>query len=128
MSKKNFARAAGLSMAAAVLFVASGFSANPAPVVFGDCEVKTEEEVTARAGEQELKVTLSEEMEGELTAKFDDEAKITVASVARDVDGSVTIKLDAGAAAAGTWALTLSAGEAKCSGDVRVIAAGDDVR
>ncbi len=121
-------KVAALSLVAGLLVAATALQAEAgAPIVGNECKVTTSDTLTVREGEQELSVKVSEELGEPLQAQFADDAKIKVNSVAREGD-TVKIRVDASAAPAGDWTLTLRAGMTECKGDVKVAAAETDAR
>lgn len=123
MQKGIAAKVAGLMVAAGMLVAAGSLHANAPASTISECTLTVDGTLAARPGEQELKVKPSADLAGQITAQFADEARIRVASIERDGE-MLKLKVDAGAATAGKWALTLRAGEAECKGDVEV--SGDE--
>ncbi|WP_337172291.1 hypothetical protein [Gemmatimonas aurantiaca] len=124
MHKGLSAGLASVSMAA-VLFAGNALSAKSAPVVSWDaCTATPAQQVAVRTGEQDVRVTVSEALtDSTVVANVARESNLRVISVTRDSDMSVTLKVDASAATAGAWALTLTAGTTVCTGEVKVATA-----
>ncbi|BAH39235.1 MAG TPA: hypothetical protein DGD08_10070 [Gemmatimonas aurantiaca] len=122
MTNRLSAGFAGLSIAAVVL-TSSAVGAKPAPVPpFGAaCSATVSQALAVRPGEQEVNVTLSEELTEQPKADIARESNIKVSSVTKGADNkNFTLKVDASGAAAGAWALTLTGGATSCAGEVKV--------
>ncbi len=118
----------GLALAAAVVATASVGHANdrsPVNHPVPDCTISAETPLVLGSAELEYKVKPSEVITGEMTATFPDDAKIKVASAAVDGD-LIKLVVNTTEGVAGDWALTLRAGEASCTGNVKVVAPSDD--
>lgn len=124
----NVSKLAGLFAAAAILVGGSSLQAESAAPIGAECTVTAIGDLKVGGGEQELKITASEAIGDGATASFPEDAKIKVNSITAGVDGSMTLKVDASEATAGTYELTLRAGATECTGDVKVKADGEDAR
>ncbi len=117
----------GLSVAAATLIAMSSLSAEGRMPVAPECSISTAQDLMIRAGEQELRVTVSEDIADGAMASFAPESKLRVISVMKDTTArTLKINTDASAAMAGTWTLTVSVAEKACKGDVKVVAPSKD--
>ncbi len=113
----------GLSMAAGM--VAAVTLHADTNDVRDQCTATVAEELQVREGEQELRVTLSEEVADSLTAEFAEQSNLRSTGVTKDTEARVVkVKVDASRATAGSWGLTIRAGETACRGEVKVTAAG----
>lgn len=122
MTNRLSAGFAGLSVAAVVL-TSSAVGAKPAPVPpFGEeCSATVAHALAVRPGEQEVNVTLSEELTEQPKADVARESSIKVRSITKGAENkNYTLKVDASGAAAGAWALTLTGGATTCAGEVKV--------
>ncbi len=116
---------AGLSLVAGSLFAASTAQARHVdPVLAAMCTATAEGELRVKEGEQEIKVTLSEALADSATATFAPNSNLKASRVAKDVEPNVMkLFVDASKAAPGAYAVTLTAGEKSCTGEVKVAAA-----
>ncbi len=120
-----------LGLLATAGLVVAGTSLQAAPraadsLPGGDCTVTAESPLTPRPGDQELKVTVSEPIAGEVSAVLPDSAGVRVSEVKVD-GGTVTLRVDASAAREGEHPLTLRAGTLECKGEVKVAPTSDTI-
>ncbi|HEY0931292.1 MAG TPA: hypothetical protein VGE27_15325 [Gemmatimonas sp.] len=121
MTNQLSAGFAGLSIAAIVLTTSVGAKPAPVPPIKAACSATVSQAVSVRPGEQEVTVTLSEELMEQPKADVARESNLKVSSVTKGADNkNYTLKVDASNAAAGAWALTLTAGATTCAGEVKV--------
>lgn len=113
----------GLSVAAATLVGLSSQRADARTSQPAACTITAAQDLMVRGGEQELRVTVSEDIVDGATASFAPESKLRVVSVTKDTAArTLKVNTDASAAMAGSWTLTISAAEKSCKGDVKVVA------
>jgi hypothetical protein len=96
---------------------------SPSMVAQGPCLATISTPIVAGTANQEVTVSLSEELMDSVTVDVAPESNLKVSGVTRD-PGSKLLKLqvDATNGAPGTWALTLSGKNASCKGQVKVSA------
>ncbi|MFI5232225.1 MAG: hypothetical protein ACHQSE_06905 [Gemmatimonadales bacterium] len=121
--------AAGLAiLGGAAAAAASPAYAGPAPILTpalvaaqGPCQATISTPIVAGTANQEITVSLSEELMDSVTVDVAPESNLKVSGVTRD-PGSKLVKLqvDATNGAPGTWALTLNGKNATCKGQVKV--------
>ncbi len=115
------ARVAGLSLVAGMLGAAATAQANTVPFASQDCTITVNEPLEVKAGEQEVKAVVTAELPGAVTAEFPEQSNLKASAVAKAPEANtVTIKVDASKATAGSHALTLKSGDMSCKGEVRV--------
>jgi hypothetical protein len=125
MRNENRLRIVGLALVAALLVATTVLHADVrAPMTAADCEITTTEQLAIRAGEQEIKVTVTEALGASPKAAFANASNVKVVSVTADVVANTfKLKADASAATAGDWELTITSGDVSCKGDVKVVGA-----
>lgn len=117
----------GLAVAGATFAAMSSLRAEVRMPVAPECSITTAQDLMIRAGEQELRVTVSEEIADGAMASFAPESKLRVISVMKDTAArTLKISTDASAAMAGAWTLTVSVAEKACKGEVKVVAPSKD--
>lgn len=120
MSNGSMLRVAALSIVAGFVSTAS-LQAAPRVLVTDDCTVTATQAIEVREGEQQITVTLSEELPATATVEFAEQSKLKSTGVAPNPEpNALAIKVDASAAQAGQWDVTLKAGESVCKGKVTV--------
>lgn len=130
MRKVMTIAAAGLAvLGGAAAASASPAYAGPAPILSpsmvapGPCMATISTPIVAGTANQEITVSLSEELMDSVTVDVAPESNLKVSGVTRD-PGSKLVKLqvDATNGAPGTWSLTLNGKNASCKGQVKVAA------
>ncbi|MGH7654795.1 MAG: hypothetical protein ACREN6_09035 [Gemmatimonadaceae bacterium] len=129
MRKAMTIAATGLAiLGGAAIAAASPAYAGPGPMLTstlvapqGPCLATISTPIVAGTANQEITVSLSEELQDSLTVDVAPESNLKVSGVTRD-PGSKLVKMqvDATNGAPGTWALTLSGKNASCKGQVKV--------
>jgi hypothetical protein len=127
----------GLTIAAAGLAILGGSlaaagttrAATPvAPILMpdlGPCTATISQPIVAGAANQEITVSVSEDLMDSVTVDVSPESNLKVSSVTPSA-GSKLVKLqvDATNGAPGTWALTLTGKNTSCKGQVKVASKG----
>lgn len=120
--------AAGLTIAGGTIAAAgtNRMAGPPEPVVVPavqPCTATISQPIVAGTANQEITVSVSEDLMDSVSVDFAPQANLKVSSVTRD-PGSKLVKLqvDATNGAPGTWALTLNGKNTSCKGQVKVSA------
>jgi hypothetical protein len=100
-------------------------AATPVTVTPNECVATVASPIVAGTANQEVTVSISEELTDSVAVTVAPESNLKVAGVTKDANAKVVkLKVDATKGAPGTWPLTLTGKNTSCKGVVKVATKG----